>query len=80
MIIFTLIIIKFYKDLFIESFLILLRKKTEYSVLIIKEQNLKNNEINFNTNLSVSDNNMTNENLTNSVSLFNNEENKEKDK
>ena len=80
MIIFTLIIIKFCKDLFIESFLILLGKKTEYSVLIIKEQNLKNNEINFNTNLSVSDNNMTNENLTNSVSLFNNEENKEKDK
>ena len=79
MIIFTLIII-ICKDLFIESFLILLGKKTEYSVLIIKEQNLKNNEINFNTNLSVSDNNMTNENLTNSVSLFNNEENKEKDK
>ena len=75
------IIYKYCKNLLIESVLILLGKKTEYSILILKEQNLKNNEINFNTNLSYS-NNMTNENLTNSVSsLFNNEDKeKEKDK
>lgn len=66
-------------NLFLESVLILFGKKTEYSILIFKEQSLKGNEINFNTNLSLT-NNMTNENLVNSVSLFNNEDKIEKDK
>ena len=76
----TFIIVKYCWDLLFESILILLGKKTEYSILIIKEQSLKNNEINFNTNLSVTENNVTNEALTNSTSLFNNEAEKEKDK
>ena len=79
MIFITFIILKFCWNLFIESVLILLGKKTEYSILIIKEQSLKRNEINFNTNLSM-ENNATSESLTNSISLFNNETNKEKDK
>ena len=79
MILFTLLIIKSCLNLFIESILILFGKKTEYSILIINEQSLKKNEMNFNTNLSY-DNNMTTESLTNSVALFNNEPNKEKDK
>ena len=77
-ILFTLIIIKFCWNLFTESVLILLGKKTEYSILIIREQNLKRNEINFNTNTS--DVNDTLESLTKSTALFNNETNKEKDK
>ena len=80
MILFTLLIIKSCLNLFIESILILFGKKTEYSILIINEQSLKKNEMNFNTNLSLTDNNITNEALTNSTSLFNNEEEKEKDK
>ena len=80
MILFTLLIIKSCLNLFIESILILFGKKTEYSILIINEQSLKKNEMNFNTNLSLTDNNVTNEALTNSTSLFNNEEEKEKDK
>ena len=79
MILITLIILKFCWNLFVESVLILFGKKTEYSILILKEQSLKKNEMNFNTNLSY-DNNMTTESLTNSVALFNNEPNKEKDK
>ena len=79
MIFITFIILKFCWNLFIESVLILFGKKTEYSILIIKEQSLKRNEINFNTNLSM-ENNATSESLTNSISLFNNETNKEKDK
>ena len=79
MILLSIAIFKFCWNLFLESILILLGKKTEYSILIFKEQNLKSNEINFNTNLSLT-NNMTNENLVNSVSLFNNEDKEEKDK
>ena len=80
MLVLTFIVFKFCWNLFIESVLILFGKKTEYSILIIKEQSLKRNEINFNTNLSISDNNVTTESLTNSVSILNNEANKEKDK
>ena len=78
LVIYTLFIIKFCWDLFAESVLILFRKKTEYSILIIKEQSLKSNEINFNTNMSVNDNNITNEALYKSTSIFNNEEEKDK--
>ena len=73
MIFLSIAIFKFCWNLFFESVLILLGKKTEYSILIFNEQNLKSNEINFDTNLSAS-NNITNENLVNSVSLFNNED------
>ena len=79
MIFISIVICKICWNLFLESVLILFGKKTEYSILISKEQNLKSNEINFNTNLSLT-NNMTNENLVNSVSLFNNEDKVEKDK
>ena len=79
MILISVAIFKLCWNLFLESILILFGKKTEYSILIFKEQNLKSNEINFNTNLSLT-NNMTNENLVNSVSLFNNEDKEEKDK
>jgi len=79
MILISIAIFKLCRNLFIESILILFGKKTEYSILIFKEQSLKSNEINFNTNLSLT-NNMTNENLVNSVSLFNNEDKVEKDK
>ena len=73
-------IAKFCMNLFVESALILLGKKTEYSILIYNEQNLKKNEMNFNTNLSVSnDINTTGEGLVNSTALFNND-NKEKEK
>ena len=73
-------IAKFFMNLFVESALILLGKKTEYSILIYNEQNMKKNEMNFNTNLSVSnDINTTGEGLVNSTALFNND-NKEKEK
>ena len=77
----SFIIYKYCKKSLVESVLILLGKKTEYSILILKEQNLKNNEINFNTNLSLTNNN-THENLMNSVtSLFDgNEKDKDNDK
>jgi len=75
----SFIIYKYCKKLLVESVLILLGKKTEYSILMLKEQNLKNNEINFDTNLSVS-NNMTDGNLMNSVTTLFNNEDKIKDK
>ena len=79
MILISVAIFKLCWNLSLESILILFGKKTEYSILISKEQNLKSNEINFNTNFSIT-NNLTNENLVNSVSLFNNEDKEEKDK
>ena len=79
MILISVAIFKLCWNLFLESILILFGKKTEYSILIFKEQRLKSNEINFNTNLSLT-NNMTNDNLVNSASLFNNEDKEEKDK
>ena len=79
MILISVAIFKLCWNLFLESMLILFGKKTEYSILIFKEQRLKSNEINFNTNLSLT-NNMTCDNLVNSASLFNNEDKEEKDK
>ena len=62
MIILFIIAIKYCLNLFVESVLILFKRKTEYSILMIKE--LKNkNDINFNTNLSTISNNQTTEGL-----------------
>ena len=62
-------------NLFIESALILFKRKTEYSILMINEMTNKS-ELNFNTNLSLS-NNLTTEVLTNaSIGLFNVDNNK----
>ena len=55
---------KFCSNLFLESVLILLKRKTEYSILMINERNTKN-EINFNINLSTMSNNETTEGLNN---------------
>ena len=58
-----IIIIKMCLSLFIESILILINKKTEYSILIINEQNAKS-ESNLVGNLSTS-NNYSTEGLNN---------------
>ena len=70
MIIIFIITLKNCINLFVESILILLSRKTEYSILMIKE--LKNkNDINFNVNLSTISNNITTEGLVNnSTNIF----------
>lgn len=68
MIVIFVISFKFCLNLFIESFLILFRLKTEYSILMIKEQNNNKNEINFNINLSTISNNTTTEAINNNSS------------
>ncbi len=81
MIFMFIFILKSCLNLFIESLLILFGKKTEYSILIINEVNNKN-DLNFNTNLSMS-NNLTTEALNNSNTNFlniNNNKNLEKNK
>lgn len=83
MIICFFIVFKSCLNLFIESALILFHKKTEYSILMLNEINSKN-DLNFNTNLSMS-NNITTEALnkesTNIFNIDNNqkEENKEEE-
>lgn len=70
MIICFFLVFKSCLNLFVESALILFHKKTEYSILMINEINSKN-ELNFNTNLSMS-NNLTTEALKNeSTNIFN---------
>ena len=70
MIIIFIVTFKFCFNLFVESILILLNLKTEYSILMINELNHKN-EINFNINLSTISNNATTEGLNNnSANLF----------
>ena len=83
MILIFIFIFKFCLNLFVESALILLRRKTEYSILMLNEQNIKN-DINFNINLSTTSNNVTteylNNNSTNILNINNNkEENKEEE-
>ena len=57
-------------NLFFESVLILLNRKTEYSILMLNEEKLKN-EINFNINMSTVSNNITSEPLKNeSTDIF----------
>jgi hypothetical protein len=70
MIIIFIITLKNCINLFVESILILLSRKTEYSILMIKE--LKNkNDINFNVNSSTISNNITTEGLVNnSTNIF----------
>lgn len=65
---------KFCFSLFFESILILLNKKTEYSILMIKEQNSKS-ESNINGNISTLNNNstMTLNNDTNSGIISDNQ-------
>jgi uncharacterized membrane protein required for colicin V production len=83
MIICFFVVFKSCLNLFVESALILFHKKTEYSNLLINEINSKN-DMNFNTNLSMS-NNLTTEALnkesTNIFNIDNNqkEENKEEE-
>ena len=87
MILFFIVAFKFCLNLFVESALILLSMKTEYSILILNEQNIKN-DMNFNINLSTTSNDITTEGLKNSTNIFNidnnannnNEENKEEEK
>ena len=68
-------------NLFVESVLILLRRKTEYSILMLKDQNIKN-DMNFSINLSTTSNNFTSEGLNNnnSTNIFNINNNKEENK
>ena len=78
MIICFFIIFKSCLNLFVESALILFRKKTEYSNLLINEISSKN-DINFNTNLSMS-NNLTTEALNKeSTNIFNIDNNQKED-
>ena len=83
MIICFFVVFKSCLNLFVESALILFHKKTEYSNLLINEINSKN-DMNFNTNLSMS-NNLTTEALNKeSANIFNidnnqKEENKEEE-
>ena len=57
-------------NLFFESVLILLNRKTEYSILMLNEEKLKN-ESNFNINMSTVSNNITSEPLKNeSTDIF----------
>ena len=87
MIIMFIIVLKYCFNLFFESVLILLGRKTEYSILMINEENNKY-EINFNVNLSTNSNNITTEGLNNeSTGIFkvdnninNNIEKKEEEK
>ena len=83
MIIIFIVTFKYCFNLFVESVLILLNRKTEYSILMLKELNNKN-EINFNTNLSTMSNNVTTEGLNNnSTNIFmidNNSNNNKEDK
>ena len=63
-------VFKYISNLFIESALILFKRKTEYSILMINEQKNKT-DINFNINLSTISNNATTEGLNNaSTSVF----------
>lgn len=72
-----IITFKYNYDLFVESMLILLNKKTEYSILILNEQNSKA-EINPIENLSNSNNVTTSALITESTSvLTENKNNKE---
>ena len=89
MILVFIVTLKFCLNLIIESVLILLRRKTEYSILMLNERNSDKNDINFNINLSTMSNNITTEALKNeSSNIFNidnnknnnNEENKEEQK
>ena len=78
MVIIFIVIFKPCLNLFVESSLILLSKKTEYSILMINEINNKS-DLNFNTNLSLS-NNLTTEGLNNSnIVMFNIDNNKNKE-
>ena len=70
MILFFIVASKFCLNLFVESSLILLSMKTEYSILMLNEQNNKN-DINFNTNLSTISNDVTTEGLKESNNIFN---------
>ena len=86
MIIVFIIVLKYSFNLFFESVLILLRRKTEYSILMINEEKSKY-EINFNVNLSTNSNDITTEGLNNgSNTIFkvdnniNNNEKKEEEK
>ena len=70
MIIIFIVTFKYCLNLFVESVLILLNRKTEYSILMINEMNNKNG-MNFNTNVSTISNNATTEGLNNnSTNLF----------
>ena len=80
MILIFIFIFKFCLNLFVESTLILLKRKTEYSILMLNEQNMKN-DMNFNINLSTTSNNVTTEGLNNnSTNIFNIDNNKEENK
>lgn len=71
MILVFVVTLKFCLNLIIESALILLRQKTEYSVLMINERNSNKNDINFNINLSTMSNNITTDALKNeSANIF----------
>ena len=68
---------KYNFDLFVESMLILLNKKTEYSILILNEQNSKT-EVNAIENLSNSNNVTSSALLSNSNGILTeNQNNKE---
>ena len=80
MILISIFIFKFCLNLFVESTLILLKRKTEYSILMLNEQNMKN-DMNFSINLSTTSNNVTTEGLNNnSTNIFNIDNNKEENK
>ena len=75
-IIFFIFIFKNWINLLVESLLILFKRKTEYSILLLQEKNRNKNEINFDTN-STTDNNMTYVGLVdNSKDVFNIDNNK----
>jgi hypothetical protein len=80
MILISIFIFKFCLNLFVESTLILLKRKTEYSILMLNEQNMKN-DMNFSINVSTTSNNVTTEGLNNnSTNIFNIDNNKEENK
>ena len=64
-----LFLFKFCFILFFESSLILLNKKTEYSILMINDANLKSNDFSINEHLSTS-NNLSSAKLTQTESNF----------
>ena len=75
-------VFKFCLNLFVESAMILLNRKTEYSILMLNEQNNKN-DMNFNINLSTISNNVTGEVLnkdSNIIFFVDNNINKVEDK
>ena len=84
MIIIFIFTFKFCLNLFVESILILINRKTEYSILMLNELNNNKNEINFNINLSTISNNATTEGLnnnnTNIFTIDNNANNNKVDK